>query len=123
MPLAEALLRYNEGHPLAPIEARRSPEGDLVLALSGELEMKASTEIAPLLEAALLVCPSQGKIFLDLRRVGYISSTGVGLLATTMVSAERRSIELVLLDVPSRVRSVMEVLGLISFFKVEDSRV
>lgn len=120
MPLDQALERYNELHPQALVEVR-AERGDLVIKLSGELEMKVSSDIAPLLEAALLECPARGRLLIDLSGVGYISSTGVGLLATTMVAAEKRSIGFVLLDIPPRVRSIMATLGLLSFFKSEES--
>ena len=121
MSFDEIMGRYNENHPLAPIERMHSVMGDIVLALSGELEMKASNDIAPVLEAAILECPLRGRFALNLARVGYISSTGVGLLATCMSSAQKRSITLVLVDIPPRVRSIMDTLGLIFFFNLEDS--
>jgi anti-sigma B factor antagonist len=122
MRLDGVIREHNERHPQAPVESGCTGCGDLVLALSGELEMKASNDIAPLLEAALFEIPARGRLLLDLSRVGYISSTGVGLLATTMISAKKRLITLVLLDVPPRVRNIMDTLGLLSFFTVEASR-
>jgi anti-anti-sigma factor len=117
----EILQRYNEGHPHALVGFARSEGGDIALSLSGELEMKASSDIGPLLDYALRECPARTRLVLDLRGVGYISSTGVGLLATLMVSADKRSITLVLLDIPPRVRNIMDTLGLTSFFNVEES--
>lgn len=121
MQLESLIGRYNELHPRARIETVVS-KGQLALALSGELEMKVSSDLAPLVEAALLECPARGRLVLDLSGVEYISSTGVGLLATTMVAAEGRAITFVLLDVPERVRGIMDTLGLLSFFNVEVSR-
>jgi anti-anti-sigma factor len=120
MILNEALDRYNGAHPQAPASASRL-EGSIVLALSGELDMKASSDLAPVFDAVFLVCPPRGRIVLDLSHVGYITSTGVGLLTTTMVAAEKRSISLVLLDIPPRIRNIMDALGLMSFFQVEVS--
>ncbi len=120
MPLESLIGRYNELHPQARVEARKSV-GQVGLSLSGELEMKVSNDLTPLLEAALFECPARGRLVLDLSGVGYISSTGVGLLATTMVAAEGRSITFVLLDIPARVRGIMDMLGLLSFFNLEES--
>jgi anti-anti-sigma factor len=122
MLLDQALARYNESHPQALAETKYSSRGDILLGLSGDMEMKASSDMAPLLEAALLQCPGRGRLVLDLSRVGYISSSGVGLLSTTMIAAEKRSVAFVLLDIPPRVRSIMDTLGLLSFFNVEESR-
>jgi anti-anti-sigma factor len=119
MGFADLLLAHNERNPRGRVDTRRSPTGDLVLVLAGDLEMKASTDLAPLLDCALLECPPRGRLLLDLSQVGYISSTGVGLIATGMVKAESRSITLVLRDVPPRVRAIMDTLGLLSFFTLE----
>ncbi len=121
MDLDEALRLYNEGHPNAKAALSRRAQGELVLALAGELDMKASSDVAPLLEAALLECAARGRLVLDLSCVGYVSSTGVGLLSTLMVKAGRRTVTLVLLDIPPRVRAIMDALGLLSFFNVEGS--
>jgi len=121
MPLEQILRDYNEGHPNSQAQLRRPESGDLVIALSGELGMKASSDIAPLLDAALLECAPRGRIVLDLGSVGYISSTGVGLLATTMVKAEKIALTLVLRSIPPRVRSIMDTLGLTSYFNVDGS--
>ena len=120
MSLASLIERHNESHPRARVEASASI-GEIRLSLTGELEMKVSSDLGPLLEAALLECPARGRLILDLSGVGYISSTGVGLLATTMVAAEGRSITFVLLDIPARVRVIMDTLGLLTFFNVEES--
>ena len=117
----QELESYNERHPGALAVAHRRESGDIVLALGGELDMKASSEASPLLESALRECPSHGKLLLDMTRVGYVSSTGVGLLATTMVEANKLSIKLVLLNIPTRVWNIMNALGLLSFFAVEES--
>ena len=120
MSLASLIESHNELHPRARVEAR-AEAGQIGLTLTGDLEMKSSNDLGPLLEAALLECPARGRLVLDLSGVGYISSTGVGLLATTMVSAEGRSITFVLLDIPARVRVIMDTLGLLTFFNVEES--
>jgi anti-anti-sigma factor len=119
MAFDEVLLRYNELHPQACVETRRSEGGDLVIVLACDLEMKSSVEIAPVLESALRECPSRGRLLVDLHGVGYVASTGVGLLANAMVAAGKRQISLVLLDIPPRVSNIMDTLGLLSFFDVE----
>jgi anti-anti-sigma factor len=121
MSLDELLRDYDESHPQARIGTRRSKSGDLVLALSGDLEMKTSSDMAPVLESALLECPPRGRLVLDLSCVGYISSTGIGLLTTTMISSDKRSITLALLDIPPGIKNIMDTLGLLSFFNVEAS--
>jgi len=121
MLLDEALELYNGRHPQARLAIAEPAPGELILELCGELEMKAASDLAPVLESALAACPSRGRLVLDLGQVGYVSSTGVGLLATTMVAAEGRMVSLVLRDLPPRVRTIMEGLGLLSFFSLEEA--
>jgi anti-anti-sigma factor len=121
MSFPEALKSYNALHVGSHVELRCRDELKLLLALSGELDLKTSNDLTPILEAAILECPPMGRLVLDLSRVGYISSTGIGLLTTSMIAAEKRDLAFILLDVPARVRNVMNTLGLMAFFKVEDS--
>jgi anti-anti-sigma factor len=121
MSLAEVLEQYNSAHRGAPVEIRAKEECLLQLALSGELDMKASSDLTPLLESAVLECPPKGRFVLDLSLVNYISSTGVGLLSSILVKSERRSVSLILLDIPPRVRNIMDTLGLMSYFTEEKS--
>jgi anti-anti-sigma factor len=122
MGFTENLASFNASHAGAPVEMRSGREGEIVLLLSGELDMKASGELTPLLESAVMECPERTRLLIDIHRVTYIASMGVGLLATLLSKAERKSVSLVLLDIPPRVRSIMEVLGLLSFFTEEKSR-
>jgi len=118
MGLAELLAAYNAAHGPDPAAVTRSPDGVLVL-LSGELDMRVSNDLAPILDAALQDCSPGGRLLLDLSKVTYIASMGVGLLTNLMGKAERQSIRLVLVDIPPRVRKIMEVLGLMAFFNEE----
>jgi len=111
---------FNRGHAGDPVTIARTREG-FDVALSGELDMQASNDLSPLLEATLQECSAGARLVLDLSRVTYVASMGVGLLSTLMVKAARKTVNLVLLDIPPRVRQVMDVLGLLSFFVEERS--
>jgi anti-sigma B factor antagonist len=121
MSFHEVLALYTSAHAGATVGLRDREACRLVLALSGELDMKASSDLTPLLESAVLECPPKGRLVLDLSLVNYISSTGVGLLSSILVKAERRSVSLILLDIPPRVRNIMDTLGLMSYFTEEKS--
>jgi anti-anti-sigma factor len=120
MNLGELLGSFNGTHAAEPVAIGRSREG-FDVALSGELDMQASNDLAPLLDAVLQECSAGARLVLNLSRVTYVASMGVGLLSTLMVKAERKSVNLVLLDIPPRVRQIMDVLGLLSFFAEERS--
>jgi anti-anti-sigma factor len=118
MDLTERLAGFNRIHAENSVAIVRDL-GGFDCVLSGELDMQTSNDLAPLLDAALEDCAPGSRFVLDLSRVTYVASMGVGLLSTLMVKAERKSIALVLLDVPPRVQKIMEVLGLLAFFRVE----
>jgi anti-anti-sigma factor len=121
MDFHEILEAYNERHPTVPVEIRREEPGLLELAILGELDMEASSGLKPLLEAALQYCPERGRLVLNLSHVAYIASMGVGLVSSLMVIAGKKSVSLILLDIPPRVRKIIETLGLLSFFNEERS--
>jgi anti-anti-sigma factor len=123
MGIAEVLVPYNSRHAEAPVTVKSEDPARLVLGLSGELDMKASNDLAPLLETALDLCPEGSRFVLDISKVGYVASMGVGLLANLLVSAERRRVSFALLDIPPRVRTIMDALGLLSYFHEERSPV
>jgi anti-anti-sigma factor len=95
MGFLEILESFNSSHRGSPVELRERDERLLKLALRGELDMKASSDLTPLLDSAVLECPPKGRLVLDLSLVNYISSTGVGLLSSILVKAEKRSVSLV----------------------------
>lgn len=117
MRIHELVPLHNSRHPASQVELRRTEGGEILLAISGELDMKVSTDLAPVLEAALFDCPSHSRFYLDMERVDYISSTGIGLLSSILMQGQKRSISLILVHVPPKVRNVMDVLGLLAFFR------
>jgi anti-anti-sigma factor len=120
MSLDKLLESYNGAHADKTVAIGRARDGfDVVL--SGELDMQASNDLAPLLEAALQECSAGSRLVLDVSHVTYVASMGVGLLTTLMVKAERKSVNFVLRDIPPRVRNIMDALGLLSFFVEERS--
>jgi anti-anti-sigma factor len=121
MDFHEVLEAYNERHPTVPVAIRREEPGLLELAILGELDMEASSGLKPLLEAAVYHCPERGRLVLNFSHVAYIASMGVGLVSALMVLAGKRSVSLILLDIPPQVRKIMETLGLLSFFNEERS--
>jgi anti-anti-sigma factor len=118
MDLAERLDGFNRSHAKETAAIARA-RGGFDVALSGELDMQTSNALTPLLEETLHECSPGSRLVLDLSRVTYIASMGVGLLSTLMVKAEQKSVTLVLLDIPPRVRTIMDALGLLSFFNEE----
>ena len=121
MGFPEILAAFNATHPGSLVGLRDRDECRLELALQGELDMKVSSDITPLLDAAVSDCPPKGRLILDLSLVNYISSTGGGLLSSILVKAQKREVSLILLDIPPKVRNIMDTLGLLAYFTEEKS--
>lgn len=60
------------------------------------------------------------KLIIDFSEVPYIDSTGLGFLAGTHVTAKMAGVRLILAGLNAHVRNVLEVLGLIRLFVVEE---
>jgi len=119
MTLGETLAEHNASHPETRVELRAAADGGSILALAGELDMKASNDLGPVLEAVQRECPMHGRLYLDMAGIAYISSTGIGLLTNILARGKERSVSLVLVRVPAKVRKILDALGLLSFFDEE----
>ena len=80
-------------------------------ALRGEFDMAATFTVEPALENAVGADGLEA-LTLDLRKVTFIDSTGVGVLLRIHEEAERRGIELAIEPGPPEVQRVFEVAGL-----------
>jgi anti-sigma B factor antagonist len=93
----------------APIKLTIS--GDTVVAtLAGDFDMQATFTVEPALERALQT-PGLRRIDLDLHRLHFIDSTGMGVIVRLHAEAQRRGIELRLRRGPPPVHRVFEKTG------------
>jgi anti-anti-sigma factor len=94
----------------APIELTTS--GDTIVAtLTGDFDMQATFTVEPALERALQT-PGLRRIDLDLHRLNFIDSTGMGVIVRVHAEARQRGIELELRRGPPHVHRVFEKSGL-----------
>jgi anti-anti-sigma factor len=93
-----------------PIELTTS--GDtLVATLNGDFDMAATFIVEPALERALQT-PGLRRIDLDLHRLQFVDSTGMGVVVRIEAEARRRGIELQVRPGPPPVHRVFEKAGL-----------
>jgi anti-anti-sigma factor len=86
--------------------------GDTVVAtLAGDFDMQAIFTVEPALERAFQT-PGLRRIDLDLRRLNFIDSTGMGVIVRLHTEARQRGIELQLRRGPAPVHRVFEKSGL-----------
>jgi anti-anti-sigma factor len=81
-----------------------------VAALAGDFDMQATFTIEPALERALQT-PGVRRIDLDLGRLDFIDSTGLGVIVRVHAEARRQGIELQLRRGPAPVHRVFEQTG------------
>ena len=63
------------------------------------------------------------KLIIDFSEVPYIDSTGLGFLAGTHATAKMAGVRMILAGPNAHVRNVLEVVGLIRLFVVEENEV
>jgi anti-sigma B factor antagonist len=119
MPITDEVEGFSRLHPAAPVTVVEE-RGRIVLFLSGSFDIKLSADIEVLLAGVIDRAEIARPLVLDLAAVNYISSSGVGALAATLVRARKRNISLFVRNMTAKVRSVFEILGLLNYF-VEES--
>jgi anti-anti-sigma factor len=85
--------------------------GDTIVAtLAGDFDMRATFTVEPALERALQT-PGLRRIEVDLHRLQFIDSTGIGVIVRVHADAQRQGIELHLRRGPAAVHRVFEKTG------------
>ena len=110
---------FNLKYPSSPVALSEDRLG-MVIGISGSLELEISYDLQKLLMQIIDGFDSGNRIAIDLSKVSYISSAGVGALINTLVDARKRSVGIIFRRIPQKVLSVLDVLGLSSFFPCED---
>ncbi len=87
-------------------------------SVKGNLETSNSPKFLNLVENELSR-NSYKKMILELADLLYISSTGIGTFTTLLISCKNRGTELILRNMQPKVKSVFDLLGFSSFFKME----
>jgi len=100
------------------IRASREAERSVV-RLSGEIDLRTS----PTLHARLLelVEARPKQLVIDLAGVSYVDSSGVGTLVDVKRQMEKRGGRVTLVGLQERVRSVLEITRLDTFFTIKAS--
>jgi anti-anti-sigma factor len=93
-------------------------DGEVVLTLSGAIDLQSRDVV---IDAAREAIASTGtkQVTLDLAQVSFIDSSGIGALIQVAGDAQDAGIEFGLRDPSARVVRVLEVTGLIDFWRTE----
>ena len=115
----ERIRAKNEGLNLSVGESER-PRG-FVLHVDGRLDTNNSNDFRELASSALLEAHAFGGMVIELSKVSYISSTGVGALTYLLAEAKRHEILFYLQGMTEHTKAVFDVLGFTSFFSCIDA--
>lgn len=120
MGIKEVAEAFSGKHPDARIGVcEDGPE--LLMCISGSFELHESYDLEGFLSLVIAETEPGRRLVIDLAKVSYMSSTGVGALINTLVSAHKKNVDVVFRRVPRKVISVLELLGLLSFFPMEEA--
>jgi anti-anti-sigma factor len=97
------------------------PESDsLVFYLSGYLDNKNSKDFMEQISGILSILHRYDSIIFDLKELTYLSSTGVGVLHSLLLDMNEGGTKLVLCNLNKKIKSVLQLLGLYSYFNIQD---
>jgi anti-anti-sigma factor len=80
------------------------------LALSGDLDMSATFALEPVLDRVLADNPRE--LVLDLEEVGFVDSSGLGLLIATHERATRADVDMAITGAGPEIQRVFVIAGL-----------
>jgi len=115
MDVNEGIARYFAKYPTGTIRGTEDETG-LTLFVTGSMDLNFSQDLQNLLSWSIGQLEGQKRLIIDLDKVNYLSSTGVGALSNALIEARKRNLPLFLRNMQPRIRSVFELLGLMNFF-------
>jgi anti-sigma B factor antagonist len=80
--------------------------------VSGDFDMQATFRIEPALEGAL-DRPGLSALEVDLSRLRFVDSTGIGVLLRVEAEARQRGVALTILPAPAEVQRIFELSGVV----------
>ena len=100
------------------IESRPAPDGVTLMALSGELDIAATSELRACVDRA---AGSRGLV-LDLSGATFVDSSMLKELLRASLELDRYETRLVLVDIPAAVQRVFELTRTAELFTIADDR-
>lgn len=88
----------------------------LTLVMAGEVDARNSQSLASWVAQVLDDAADVDTLVIDMERLSFVSSAGIGAFVTLLVRCQERSLGLELRNASQPVRSVFDVLGFSRFF-------
>ncbi len=90
-------------------QSNYSPNGDLILSLSGEMDAHGCSQIKPVLEEIVATVQTKN-VLLDLNNVEFIDSSGIGAIVYLFKRLKAQHQSLVIRGVHGQPKELMELL-------------
>ncbi|PKV62823.1 STAS domain-containing protein [Pontibacter ramchanderi] len=90
-----------------------------LLRFKGELDASSSVYADNALEEAINA--ASGFVLIDCSELTYISSAGLGVLLAAFQACKLKEMEMVMVNMPPKIRNVFEILGLDRLIKSADT--
>jgi anti-sigma B factor antagonist len=101
------------------MEINVEPVGDVtVVAISGDIDSNTAPQAQ---ERVLPLVQPGGKILLDMRDVGYMSSAGLRMLLSMYRQISRHNGGMVLVGLAEEIKDTMSITGFLNFFTIRDT--
>ena len=97
----------------------KEQEGVVVLSISGEIDLYNAPELKEAIQ--VLVEQKKNKIVVNLDRVSYVDSSGIGSLISSFSNLKKQEGSLRICNVVGSVRKVFELTKLTTFFDIDDT--
>jgi anti-anti-sigma factor len=107
-----------EGWEMSSLECVVSPDGadgELLLCVSGELDLATERELSEVIGKALAKGPK--RLVVDMAGVSFFSSTGLRVLMASNREAQELGCELALRAVPAQAVRILQITGTEDYFQ------
>ncbi|MDY6934054.1 MAG: STAS domain-containing protein [Spirochaetota bacterium] len=102
------------------MDITKTTKGDIViLNIFGEIDLYNAPEIKDIINK--LIQEQKYNVIIDLAKVSYIDSSGIGALISSLSNLKKYQGGLKIINVYASVRKVFELTKLTSFFEIYDS--
>ncbi|OYD06777.1 STAS domain-containing protein [Paludifilum halophilum] len=99
------------------IEEKPGTGQSTMLVVSGEVDAYTAPQLR---EKLMPLCEQNREVYLDLSRVDYMDSTGLGVLIGAYKSLRSQKGRLVLVGVSPRLSRLLKITGLTEIIEIED---
>jgi anti-anti-sigma factor len=90
----------------------------LIIAVEGILETDNSDTFVNIIMNTLAQTSGLKKVIFDLKKLVYVSSTGLGSFTAILSKTKQLNIEIYFINVNDKIQSVIDVLGFSRFFNI-----